>query len=73
MGGNAFGGMVGRVAMSTMSEHIGWRHAMLAIGALDLALAVAFVLMLPASRNFVRNGTMQLRDHVALWKRHLGH
>jgi MFS family permease len=73
VGGNAFGGMVGRVAMSTLSEHIGWRHAMLAIGALDLALAVAFVMMLPASRNFVRNGTMQLRDHLALWRRHLGH
>ncbi|BEV13261.1 MFS transporter [Herbaspirillum sp. DW155] len=73
VGGNAFGGMVGRVAMSTLSEHFGWRHAMLAIGVLDLALAVAFVLMLPASRNFVRNGTMRLRDHLALWQRHLGH
>ncbi|WP_299534646.1 MFS transporter [uncultured Herbaspirillum sp.] len=73
VGGNAFGGMAGRVAMSMLSEHIGWRHAMLAIGALDLALALAFVLMLPASRNFVRNGSMRLRDHVAVWQRHLRH
>ena len=73
VGGNAFGGMVGRVAMSTLAESFGWRHAMLAIGALDLVLAVAFVMMLPASRNFVRNGTLRLRDHVGLWRRHLGH
>jgi predicted MFS family arabinose efflux permease len=59
VGGNAFGGMVGRVAMSTLAEAFGWRHAMLAIGALDLVLAVAFVMMLPASRNFVRNGTLR--------------
>lgn len=73
VGGNAFGGMVGRVAMSTLAESFGWRHAMLAIGALDLVLAVAFVMMLPASRNFVRNGTLRLRDHFGLWRRHLGH
>jgi YNFM family putative membrane transporter len=46
---------------------------MLTIGALDLVLAVAFVMMLPASRNFVRNGTLRLRDHFGLWRRHLGH
>lgn len=73
VGGNAFGGMMGRVSMSILAEHFGWRSAMIAIGVLDLLLAVAFVMLLPASRHFVRNGTMQLRDHIALWKRHLGH
>lgn len=71
--GNAFGGMMGRVAMSMMAESFGWRSAMLAIGVLDLALAVAFVLLLPTSRNFMRNGAMKLRDHFSLWKGHLAH
>ncbi|MBP0599029.1 MFS transporter [Herbaspirillum sp. LeCh32-8] len=71
--GNAFGGMMGRVAMSMLAESFGWRSAMLAIGALDLALAVAFVLLLPASRNFVRNGVLKMRDHLALWRGHFAH
>ncbi|MFJ3056991.1 MFS transporter [Herbaspirillum sp. NPDC087042] len=73
VGGNAFGGMMGRVSMSMMAESYGWRTAMLVIGALDLVLAVVFVMLLPGSRNFVRNGTLRLRDHLALWQRHLGH
>lgn len=71
--GNAFGGMMGRVAMSVLSEAFGWRHAMLAIGVLDLLLAAAFIVLLPRSRNFVRNTGMQLRDHLAIWKAHLIH
>ncbi|MCA1325837.1 MFS transporter [Herbaspirillum sp. alder98] len=71
--GNAFGGMMGRVAMSILAESFGWRPAMLAIGVLDLMLAVAFIFLLPRSRNFVRNTGMQLRDHFALWKAHLCH
>lgn len=73
VGGNAFGGMAGRVAMSVLAEHLGWRAGMLIIGALDLALAVAFVMMLPASRHFVRNSSMRLVDHFALWRGHLRH
>ncbi len=73
VGGNAFGGMMGRVSMSMLAESYGWRSAMLVIGALDLVLAIAFVMLLPKSRNFVRNGTLRLRDHLALWQRHLSH
>ena len=73
VGGNAFGGMMGRVAMSVMAESFGWRNAMLAIGIFDLALAAVFMALLPGSRNFVRNSAMKLGDHFALWKRHLSH
>jgi len=71
--GNAFGGMMGRVAMSVLAESFGWRNAMLAIGALDLLLAIVFICMLPKSRHFVRNTGMRPRDHMALWKAHLTH
>lgn len=73
VGGNAFGGMMGRVSMSMMAEAWSWRTAMLVIGVLDLALAVAFLFLLPKSRNFVRNSSMKLREHLALWRSHLTH
>lgn len=73
VGGNAFGGMMGRVAMSMLAEAYSWRTAMLAIGVLDLAIAVAFVMLLPKSRNFVRNSGLTLRHHFSLWRNHLSH
>lgn len=71
VGGTAFGGMVGRVGMSMMSESLSWRHAMLVIGAIDLIAAAVFVLLLPASRRFVPGKAPSLSQHLALWKKHL--
>ena len=68
VGGTAFGGMIGRVGMSVMSEYLSWRSAMLAIGIVDVAAAVAFVLLLPASRKFVRRAQLNPAHHLALWR-----
>jgi YNFM family putative membrane transporter len=69
--GTAFGGMAGRVAMGALTQLWSWRAALGAVSALDLAAAVAFVLLLPPSRNFVRRQAMALGAHLAGWSGHL--
>jgi YNFM family putative membrane transporter len=71
VGGTAFGGMIGRVGMSVLSDHLSWRTAMLTLGIVDIAAAVAFVLLLPASRRFARRTDLNLAHHLALWRGHL--
>jgi MFS transporter, YNFM family, putative membrane transport protein len=71
VGGTAFGGMIGRVGMSILSESLSWRHAMLIIGAIDLLAALIFVLLLPASRHFKPGKSQRLSHHFALWGKHL--
>jgi MFS transporter, YNFM family, putative membrane transport protein len=50
----SFGGFFGRFITGVMADYVGWRAAFLAEGALTLALAVGFILMLPRERQFVR-------------------
>lgn len=69
--GNAFGGMTGRIAMSVLTEHFGWRTALSALSVFDLACAIGFVLLLPPSRNFVRRHGADLRFHLRAWNGHL--
>ncbi|MEQ4575501.1 MAG: MFS transporter [Gammaproteobacteria bacterium] len=69
--GNAFGGMSGRIVMSVLTDHLGWRGALAALSVLDLLCAVAFVLLLPASRHFVRRHGINLRYHLRAWHGHL--
>ncbi|CAG9266616.1 MFS transporter [Paraburkholderia unamae] len=71
VGGTAFGGMIGRVGMSYMSDHVSWRAAMLTIGVIDVIAAVVFLLLLPPSRRFVRRADLSPAHHVALWRKHL--
>jgi YNFM family putative membrane transporter len=71
VGGTAFGGMVGRVGMSVMSASLSWRHAMLAIGAVDLVAAVLFVRLLPPSRGFTPGKAPRLSQNLMLWRTHL--
>ncbi|WP_449180186.1 MFS transporter [Trinickia sp. YCB016] len=71
VGGTAFGGMIGRVGMSYLSDHFSWRHAMSTIGVIDIVAAIAFVLLLPASRNFVARRDLSPAQHLALWRKHL--
>lgn len=71
VGGTAFGGMVGRVGMSILNDYAPWRAAMSSLGVLDLVVAIAFVLLLPTSRRFVRRDTLRLANHIALWHGHL--
>ncbi|WP_347558737.1 MFS transporter [Robbsia sp. KACC 23696] len=73
VGGTAFGGMMGRVGMSFLTDWFSWRTAMATLGVIDLAAAIAFVLLLPPSRNFMAKAGLGAAHHVALWRRHLSH
>lgn len=69
--GNSVGGMSGRVITGWVAQEWGWRVAVGVIGAIAVACAVAFRLLLPAPRHFtpgslrprVLLGTV--RDHLA--------
>jgi YNFM family putative membrane transporter len=73
VGGTAFGGMIGRIGMSALEEYFSWRTAMLTIGVVDLVAAIAFVMLLPQSRRFVKRTDLTLRHHLRLWNAQLHH
>ena len=50
--GNAFGGMTGRLIAGFVADDAGWRAAMAVLSLLGLAASIAFVVLLPRSRNF---------------------
>ncbi|MET7143529.1 MFS transporter [Xanthomonas sp. PPL139] len=69
--GNAFGGMIGRIGMSLLTDHFDWRIALATLSAVDLLVAVGFVWLLPPSRHFVRRQGVNLRFHLRAWGGHL--
>ncbi len=69
--GNSVGGMSGRVITGWVAQEWGWRVALGVIGAIAVACAVAFRLLLPAPKHF-RPGSLRprvlartVRDHLA--------
>ncbi|MDP4022604.1 MFS transporter [Methylobacterium sp. NEAU 140] len=60
VGGNALGGMSGRLISGVMADHVSWRIGLATIGALAFAAAIAFWRWLPASRRF--------RPHRMAWR-----
>lgn len=52
--GTAFGGMMGRVGMGILVEYFSWRTALGLLGAICFICSIAFLKLLPASRNFVQ-------------------
>ena len=52
IGGNAIGGMSGRLITGVLIDFVSWHTAMLIIGALALIAATVFWKILPPSRNF---------------------
>ncbi len=52
IGGTAIGGMSGRLLTGLLADWLGWRAAILAVGILALAIAVALGLLLPPARRF---------------------
>lgn len=52
IGGNAIGGMSGRVIIGVLVDYVSWHTAMLIIGGLALIAATVFWRILPESRNF---------------------
>jgi YNFM family putative membrane transporter len=71
--GTALGGMSGRVVIGILTDMFGWHLALGAMGALGLLAALGFVILLPASRNFVRRPGFQLSYHIRAWEGHLRH
>jgi YNFM family putative membrane transporter len=69
--GNAFGGMVGRMAASILSDFLSWRVALGVLGVAGLLAAWEFRRSLPASRNF-RPSAGGLAATVHGLRRHFG-
>ncbi|MFJ2366615.1 MFS transporter [Pseudomonas sp. NPDC087697] len=61
IGGNAIGGMCGRLIVGVLIDFVNWRTAMLVIGGLALIAATVFWKILPESRNF-RSRSMHPRS-----------
>lgn len=61
IGGNAIGGMSGRLITGVLIDFVSWHTAMLTIGGLALVAALVFWKVLPESRNF-RAQTMNPRS-----------
>jgi len=51
--GSAFGGLAGRVITGSVSDALGWRHALGVMGLIGLVSAGLFIWLLPPSRRFV--------------------
>ncbi|MFF8447077.1 MFS transporter [Streptomyces leeuwenhoekii] len=69
--GNSVGGMSGRIVTGWVAQEWGWRIAVGVVGALAVACAVAFRLLLPKPKHF-RPGSLRprvlartVRDHLA--------
>ena len=69
--GTAFGGMTGRVLIGVFTDWFGWRYAIGLLGCLDLICAVGFIILLPASQNFIKKAHLPFRYHKAAWNRHV--
>ncbi|MFI7411334.1 MFS transporter [Streptomyces sp. NPDC049627] len=68
--GNSVGGMSGRVITGWVAQEWGWRVAVGVIGAIAVACAVAFRLLLPAPRHF-KPGSLRPRVLVRTVRGHL--
>lgn len=69
IGGNALGGMAGRLIAGVIADHASWRWGLGTIGALALLAAFAFQAGLPASRRFTRH-PMRWREVPASFGHH---
>ena len=77
IGGNAIGGMSGRLITGVLVDYVSWHTAMLVVGGLALVAAAVFVRILPPSRNFrsrklnlpslVEGFTLHFRDAGLPW------
>ncbi|WP_397454060.1 MFS transporter [Pseudomonas sp. NA-150] len=77
IGGNAIGGMSGRMIIGVLVDYVSWHTAMMIIGGLAMIAAALFWKFLPASRNFrprslhprvlLDGFTLQFRDAGLPW------
>lgn len=73
IGGNAIGGMAGRVIGGLMAEFGGWRLAFAVVGAIGVLATLLFLRLLPKSRHFKPRHGMTLTEHLAPMGDHLRH
>ncbi|OXY82382.1 MFS transporter [Oceanimonas doudoroffii] len=69
--GTAFGAMMGRVGMGLLTGLMSWNMALAIWGGLCMLAAVGFIVLLPPSRNFVRQPGINVGFHVNAWRRHV--
>ena len=69
IGGNALGGMVGRLIAGIIADHASWRLGLGTIGVLALGAAIAFQYALPPSRHFAAH-RMRWREVPATFGGH---
>lgn len=69
VGGNALGGMTGRLIAGVFADHAPWRLGIGVIGALALLAALAFWRALPPARNFTAH-PMRWREVPATFGQH---
>jgi YNFM family putative membrane transporter len=62
IGGNAIGGMVGRLLAGGLAEIGGWRAGVAGVAAMGVLCALVLIKVLPASRNFRPRRGMSTRD-----------
>ena len=67
IGGNAAGGLGGRLVVGVLTDYFGWRLGLGAMGAVGAISAVVFVRFLPPSRRFVRQ-PLRLRASVSRFR-----
>lgn len=71
IGGNACGGMAGRVLTGIIAESFSWQTALVVLGAAGLVSAGGFILLLPPSHNFRRRPGFDASFHLRAWLNHL--
>jgi YNFM family putative membrane transporter len=69
IGGNALGGMIGRLVAGIITDHASWRWGLGTIGVLALVAAIAFLMSLPDSQRF-RANRMRWREVPGTFGQH---
>jgi YNFM family putative membrane transporter len=72
IGGNAIGGMAGRLAAGGLADVGGWRLATAGVGAASLACALLFVRLIPASAHFERGHARSIGARLLVHLRDAG-
>jgi YNFM family putative membrane transporter len=66
IGGNAVGGLGGRLIAGVLTDFFGWRIGMTAVGVIGSIAAFLFIRSLPPSRHFKRQ-TFRLRSELSMF------
>lgn len=70
IGGNAIGGMAGRLVGGAFADVGGWRVSLLAVGVISLGCTAVFLKLAPASRHFTRKA-FAMRPTLTSLRNHL--